>query len=249
MKTILRWLSEVPAVVSVLPLFDGVYPLMSLRFGNAETADVRVRGEKKAVTIPDKISGMIFAHIWIRRMYPAPKPGDTVLDLGANIGMFSLYALSHGAKFCHCVEPCPDAVDRLKQHLQRWDYNTRTNVIAAGVAERPGTGFIPFKTSVVNKVSDKASSDTVEVPLVDILALVESLNPPPTYLKFDIEGNEIPVLRRLLSSRAMNSVHTIALEATTDQKELSELIEKAGFKVTFRDYPEMIIVGTREASK
>ena len=241
-------MSEAPAILGVLPIFEGFYPLMALRFGGAKSAEVRVRNNE-TVSIPDKVSGMIFTHIWVRHMYPDPKQDDVVLDLGANIGMFSLYALSHGAKFCHCVEPCPDAVERMKQHFERWNLGNRTNVHAVGVAERAGTGFIPFKTSVVNMVSKKASDDTVQVELVDIRSLLESLQPRPTYLKFDIEGNEIPVLERLLSSPAMDAIHTIALEATTDQKELSDILKKAGFEVRMRYYPETIIVGSRSLSK
>ena len=81
-----------PTVVSVLPLFDGVYPLMSLRFGNAKSADVRIR-KWSIISIPAPISAKVFTNNWIRHVYPDPKPGDVLLDLGSNIGMFSLYAL------------------------------------------------------------------------------------------------------------------------------------------------------------
>jgi len=94
-----------PTVVSVLPLFDGVYPLVSLRFGNAKSADVRVSKES-IISILAPISATVFTNIWIRHAYPEPKPGDILLDLGTNIGMFSLYALSHGATYVRCVEPC-----------------------------------------------------------------------------------------------------------------------------------------------
>jgi hypothetical protein len=222
-RQVLRWISEMPTVVAVLPPFDGIYPLMSLRFGSAKSADVRVRG-RSIISIPAPISAMVFANIWIRHVYPDPKPGDVVLDLGTNIGMFTLYALNRGAKFVHCVEPCPDSVNRIEKHLKEWGFRDRANVMTAGVADRAGQGF---------------------VPLLDVATLLDSLQPRPTYIKCDVEGNEVPLIRRLVSSPALSNVHTITMEVTSDEEEVGAMLEKAGFTVEIRQKPETIIIGTR----
>ncbi len=233
-----------PTVVSVLPLFDGVYPLMSLRFGNAKSADVRVR-KQSIISIPAPISAMVLTNIWIRHVYPDPKPGDVLLDLGTNIGMFSLYALSHGAKYVHCVEPCPDSVNRIDKHMTEWGFRDRANIMQAGVAAQAGQGFVPSTTSVANTVTSKANAGMVPVPLLDVATLLDSLQPRPTYIKCDVEGNEVPLIRRLTTSSALSSVHTIAMEVTSDEKEIGELLEKAGFKVEIQYEPEIIIIGKR----
>src|SRR6185437_11529605 len=137
MKRVLRWMSEVPEVMAVLPFFDGLYPLMALRFGSAKSADVRIR-RRGVISIPAPVSAMVFTNIWIRHVYPDPRPGDVVLDLGTNIGMFSLYALHRGVKFVHCVEPCPDSVNRIEKHFKEWGFRDRANIMAAGVARRRG---------------------------------------------------------------------------------------------------------------
>jgi FkbM family methyltransferase len=250
MKRMLRWISEVPTVVAVLPLFDGLRPLMSLRFGRAKNADVRIRG-RSVISIPGPISAMVFANIWIRHVYPDPRPGDVVLDLGTNIGMFSLYALHHGVKFVHCVEPCPDSVSRIEKHMREWGFSDRVNIIAAGVAERSGEAFIPAASDVANTVQTQANIGTVPVKLLDVAALLDSLQPRPTYIKCDIESNEVPVIRRLITSPALASVHTITMEVdvASEEKELEELLQKAGFIVEIRHAPETIITGRRLSSK
>jgi FkbM family methyltransferase len=233
-----------PTVVSVLPLLDGIYPLMSLRFGNAKSADVRIR-KRSIISIPAPISAIVFTNIWIRHVYPDPKPGDVLLDLGTNIGMFSLYALSHGVKYVHCVEPCPDSVNRIEKHMTEWGFRDRANIMQAGVAARAGQGFVPSTTSVANTVTSEANTGMVPVPLLDVATLLDSLQPRPTYIKCDVEGNEVPLIRRLITSSALSSVDTIAMEVTSDEKEIGELLEKAGFKVEIQYEPEIIIIGRR----
>ena len=245
---VLRWMTEVPTVVSVLPLFDGVYPLMSLRFGGAKSADVRVR-RGNVISIPAPLSAMVFSNIWIRHEYPDPKPGDVVLDRGTNIGMFSLYALSHGAKFVHCVEPCPDSVSRIEKHMNDWGFRDRVNIMTAGVGAQSGEAFIPATTSVENTVHDRAADGLVPVKIYDVAALLDSLQPRPTYIKCDVEGNELPLIRRLITSSALASVHTITMEVTSDEKELGAMLEKAGFTVELKYSPERIITGTRSSAK
>jgi FkbM family methyltransferase len=217
---------------------------MSLRFGSATSADVRVRG-RSIISIPAPVSAQVFTNIWIRHVYPTPKPGDVVLDLGTNIGMFSLYALNHGAKSVHCVEPCPDSVNRIKKHFKEWGFTDRANIMQAGVAAQAGEGFVPATTSVANTVTSEAKADMVKVPLLDVATLLDSLQPRPTYIKCDVEGNEVPLIQRLITSPALSSVHTIAMEITSDEKEIAGLLEKAGFKVEINPHPELIVIGKR----
>src|SRR6185437_10497855 len=171
MKRVLRWMSEVPEVMAVLPFFDGLYPLMDLRFGSAKSADVRIR-RRGVISIPAPVSAMVFTNIWIRHVYPDPRPGDVVLDLGTNIGMFSLYALHRGVKFVHCVEPCPDSVNRIEKHFKEWGFRDRANIMAAGVAAQAGQGFVPATTSVANTVQAKGDTGMVPVPLLDVATLL-----------------------------------------------------------------------------
>jgi len=49
----------------------------------------------------------------------------------------------------------------------------------------------------------------VPVPLLDVATLLDSLQPRPTYIKCDVEGNEVPLIRRLIMSSALSSVDTM----------------------------------------
>lgn len=241
-KTLFRWMTEVPRILTVLSFSEGVIPLVGVRFGSKPTARIRVRG-RGALTLVNRLSAMVFVNIWIRQEYPPPHDQDVVLDLGANVGLFTTFALSHGAKFCHCVEPCPASVEHLEAHVKEFGYQEKTNILPKAVGEAAGSGFIPSTSNVNNVVSKEGKSGLVQVEVADVAELIDSLRPAPTYIKFDIESNEVPVLRRLLSSAAVKSVHTIAVEATSEAETIAILLRKSGFSAKVRSLPATIIVG------
>ena len=127
-------------------------PLVNLRFGDARSAQVKVR-RVGTLTIPDRVSAMVFTNIWIRDIYPRPRDGDVVLDIGANVGLFSVRALHPRATFCHCVEPCPDSVARLPEHFSRLGLKDRSNVMPVAIGVEAGTAYIPSVNVVSNTVN------------------------------------------------------------------------------------------------
>lgn len=66
---------------------------------------------------------LIWEEVWVRRTYlqhgVSLRSGDTVVDVGANIGLFSLLALSYGATVV-AVEPIPALAAVLEANLNRW---------------------------------------------------------------------------------------------------------------------------------
>ena len=168
-------------MLSVLPVFGGVYPFAKVRFGNANEVRVRVR-KLGSVSLPDKPTAMTFANIWMRRVYPIPGfRGRRSLDLGGNIGMFTLLALTSGAKFCHTVEPCPDSrLNRIREHVARANFKDRQkSMIPSAIGESAGTAFISTTTNICNTVSLEKNTNTVPVPVLDAAVLFDSLQPPP----------------------------------------------------------------------
>jgi FkbM family methyltransferase len=243
-RTLLRWLIEFPRILTVLSFRDGMVPLLGVRFGSRPTAHIQVRRLGR-LTIVNRLSAMVFLNIWVRHEYPTPTARDVVLDLGANVGLFSIFALSHGAQFCHCVEPCPASVKHLEAHIKGFGFQDRTNVMLKAVGAVAGSGFIPSTSNVNNVVSQEKASGLVQVEVADVAGLIDSLSPKPTYIKFDIEKNEIPVLRRLLSSTSIASVQTVAVEAMTEAESIASLLEQSGFMAKISPHPSTIILGVR----
>jgi len=63
---------------------------------------------------------------------------DIVIDLGANIGMFTGFALWKGAQKVYAFEPVPYVLDYLKQTVEVNDYGNKVEIIPWAVMDKRG---------------------------------------------------------------------------------------------------------------
>lgn len=119
------------------------------------------------------------------------KPGDTVYDLGANVGYFTLIAAALTGPRGKVVayEPIPSNVEALRRNVQ---LNGLANVeiVEAAISERDGTAAISFGLSdqVASLVASRTSGTfTVRTVSLDAEAARVGV---PAVIKCDIEGAE-----------------------------------------------------------
>ena len=109
----------------------------------------------------------------------------SVLDVGGNIGLFTLWA---GVNFpqatIHVYEPNPDLLDSLESNARQ----VGATVFAEGVAGQDGTGtFIGNGESMVGQCKVAPAGD---IRLVSLRTAVERLGGSVDLLKLDCEGAE-----------------------------------------------------------
>ncbi len=192
-------------------------------------------------------------HIYHRVGYEL-RPQDTVVDLGANVGVFALWAapqVPHGRVIC--IEPTP-ALDALQQSLGLNDL-TNVTLIRSAVSDQrqpvelvyyPAfngiTHSVAFTPSAVGQFLLKLFQPNQARPvritcdgdtLPALLAAhdVEQVD----FLKIDCEGAEY-VLIDSLSDEWLGRISRIAMEfhhlaAEHDVRRLSARLEQAGFAV------------------
>jgi FkbM family methyltransferase len=156
------------------------------------------------------------------------RPGTVVIDVGANIGMFTI-PLAHavGARGrVVAIEPSPENVRRLETNIE---LNALENVTVEPIAaaERAGSTLLRLATdpafhSTATVAEARETNLTISVPTETLDHVWERLGEPEVSLvKVDTEGGECSVLRgaaRLLS----NSGPAVLVEAK-DQDSVSEL--------------------------
>ena len=80
--------------------------------------------------------------IWVifcRHEYRVPANTEVVVDAGANIGTFSIYACSHLAKKVYAVEPFPETFSQLKKNIEANKLGDRVTMKTLALAD--STGF------------------------------------------------------------------------------------------------------------
>ena len=175
-------------------------------------------------------------------------PGAVVLDVGANVGYYSLVAATvvgpEGR--VHCFEPVRAQFLRLQENIRR---NNLPQVSAHNVAlsDKPGTAVIsmddPHNTggaSLRPPPGNVAARETVSITTLDIFT---SENPLPRLdvIKMDVEGFESYVLRggaqtirRFRPPVMIEIVDYIQRQAGSSRKELYEFfagLDYAPFRI------------------
>jgi FkbM family methyltransferase len=135
------------------------------------------------------------------------RKGDTFVDIGANIGYISTFALGLVGQSgnVHSFEPVPRYFDRLKQIQQNNpEYNLYVTNKAVGEIKGTATiavnniGNIGWNTMVPNFME----KETIEKELaIDVIKLTDYLNKNEVnrirLIKIDTEGFEFPVMKGL----------------------------------------------------
>lgn len=125
------------------------------------------------------------------------REGDTVVDVGAHLGVFSRFALEHGARRVVAFEPEATNLACLEKTFA--DEIEDDRVILVGAAAWHSRTVLAFKEPSVSntgegRVSDELTVDgqrVVEVPAVTIDEVVRELGLEQVdFVKMDIEGAE-----------------------------------------------------------
>jgi len=130
----------------------------------------------------------------------AVKPGMTALDVGANVGAYSLllgqWVGASGAVFA--FEPAATARDGLQRHIQLNALDGVVRAVAAAVGAAPAKArFILESTAGEGRLATAGDNGaaTVEIPVTTIDEFCARERLTPDFIKIDVEGAELEVLR------------------------------------------------------
>lgn len=146
----------------------------------------------------------------MRFMMLALRPGDLLVDVGANVGLHTVLAGACGAEVV-ALEPLPAARAMLERNVTRNGFTGRITVLAAGAAATRGELTFTDGPSCLNHVVGDGEAPAVPVRKVPVVPLddVVPAGRPVVMLKIDVEGFEAEVLRgatRLLADPALHAV-------------------------------------------
>jgi FkbM family methyltransferase len=151
-----------------------------------------------------------------------------VVDLGAHIGVFTIFASKSGA-FVYSYEPEPT---NFIMNVKLNNLNSKVKTFQMAVADKKGN--FPLHVSelgIASLVGRNAGSVFVEaISLEDIL--VENKLPKIDFLKVDVEGAEWSIFSTTKKS-VLTKIRKIAMEchSVKDAARLKRLLEEADFSV------------------
>jgi FkbM family methyltransferase len=124
----------------------------------------------------------------------ALREGDLFVDVGANIGAYSILAASLSGVRCVAFEPTLDTYELLLENIFLNRYQSRITAHRTAVGEREGKISVTSSLDTVNHIAGDADSEAQreDVPLTTLDAVLEGQC--PSVIKVDVEGYETPVI-------------------------------------------------------
>lgn len=122
------------------------------------------------------------------------RPNELFLDVGANVGSYTVLAAGAAKARVIAVEPIPSTFDALRRNVAVNALDGRVDCHRLGLSDTQGTLRFTSTLDTVNHVlSDGEDAPSVDVPVTRMNDLVG--DEAPTLIKIDVEGHEHAVLR------------------------------------------------------
>jgi FkbM family methyltransferase len=175
--------------------------------------------------------------IFLRREYTVDPADEIIVDCGANIGVFTLYAAARAPRaHLFAVEPFPSTFHKLQENVRRNQLGNRITCLPIALAACDGMVNMYAAAEVpshLRQVIKPSGADTVSVPASSLSSLIQRMGTSNVdLLKIDIEGSEHPALLAA-GPPAFSSVQRLSVEyhQTGDKDALFSHLKAAGFEL------------------
>lgn len=130
------------------------------------------------------------------------KPGMTCIDIGAHIGLYSVFMSKSGPATVYSFEPTPSSVEVLRETVRVNKASDNVTVVPAAVSDKSGKATFYIDNSPISVANSLVNVDfgekfvrkgyEVDVVSIDDFVLKNNLN--VDFIKIDAEGVEVQVL-------------------------------------------------------
>lgn len=173
------------------------------------------------------------------------KKDDVFYDIGANVGAFSFvaWAVSHKKCRIYAFEPSFSTFDALCRNILL--NNAQNEIIPFNVAFGQSTGLTDlYYTSILpgkcqHAIGSPKNSNLgnfipqakLSIPCYRLDDLIKILRlPQPNYLKIDVDGLELEILKGAAESLKDPALKSILVEVNSNESMIDGLLKKYGFE-------------------
>lgn len=154
-----------------------------------------------SLTLANTEEVRVFWHVFVRKSYMLPARCATILDCGANVGIFSVWAARNKPEArIVALEPFPETFVALQANIHRNSLADRVECAQVGLAATVGerrmrtSGESPNHNVVLDE-GNGGGDDTVSISCISLDECLDRFGMNELdLLKMDIEGSEWPVL-------------------------------------------------------
>lgn len=168
-----------------------------------------------------------------------PTQGDVVIDVGANIGKYSIYAghlVGKEGKIIS-IEPSLEPSELLKKSIKENHLQDVVTLIHVAISNKNGKQKLYFSdTKPINSLLYQLSQNYVEVQTLTLDSLVEKLKLKKVdWMKVDVEGVEYEVLEGAKNTLKNNNVNLIIEILKVHEEKVLKFLKDLGYSISILD--------------
>jgi len=138
------------------------------------------------------------------------RPEDLFVDIGANVGAYTILASSEINAKTVAVEPVPSTFKNLMQNVFVNKMQEKVTALNIGLGSKDGKLKFTRSLDTVNHVATENETDTIEVDINTLDSVLGDAS--PVLLKIDVEGFETEVLNGAAKTLANDTLKAIIIE-------------------------------------
>lgn len=137
---------------------------------------------------------------------------DLFVDIGANVGSYTILACAARGAKGYCFEPIPTTFQRLLNNLRLNDLIGCVKVDNIGISDQENELVFTSCNNTMNHVvaDNEIATDVVKVKVLPLDKVLEGES--PSMLKIDVEGFEAQVIRGAHDTLSNPSLHSVVME-------------------------------------
>jgi FkbM family methyltransferase len=158
--------------------------------------------------------------------------GDFLLDIGANVGHYTLLSGLYSNCKVVSIEPIPGTFDRLAANVKLNNWKYAPELLNIGLSNEAGELVFTNQQFTTNKVSTNGQGIKVKVKTLDEICAAKT----PDFIKIDVEGYEWFVLNGGLKTLSNDTLKLILIELNESGKnfniqdeQIIALLKEKGF--------------------
>lgn len=164
------------------------------------------------------------------------RKGDLFVDVGANVGAYSILAASLQGTRCIAFEPASDTYRLLLENVQLNDYASRVTTHRIAIGNEDGETLLTATLDTVNHVAGAIDAGVAQesVPLRRLDTILGAER--PAVIKIDVEGYETHVIEGATETLRDQTLMSVVLEMNgsglrygLDEQLLDEALLTQGF--------------------
>ncbi|HOZ79602.1 MAG TPA: FkbM family methyltransferase [Ferruginibacter sp.] len=139
------------------------------------------------------------------------RPEDLFVDIGANIGSYTVLASAHIGAASVSVEPVPSTFTHLIQNININQITGKVTPLNIALGSQKGDINFTASYDAANHVATSDEQNVIKVPVETLDAVMQDQN-TPALLKIDVEGFETEVIKGALKTLENDKLKAVIIE-------------------------------------